>query len=114
MNIKSTRLKRQIRIRKKIEAVSTRVRLSVFRSNKYMYAQVIDSKGDTILGASEKAVTTKEKKSPIERAKDLGQEIAKKALAKKIKEVAFDKGRFSYHGRVAAVAEGAREGGLKL
>jgi large subunit ribosomal protein L18 len=114
MNIKITRLKRQTRIRKKVAAVSDRARLSVFRSNKYIYAQIIDKKGDTVLGLSEKTLKLKEKTPPIERAKTLGVEIAKLALSKKIKEVAFDKGRFSYHGRVAALAAGAREGGLKL
>lgn len=119
MNIKNTRLKRKTRIRKKIVSVTDRPRLSVFRSNKYMYAQIIDNKGDTILGVSEKSLqldSTKDKtkKTPVERAKDLGMALAKKSLAKKIKEVAFDKGRFSYHGKVAAVAQGAREGGLKL
>lgn len=116
MNIKSTRLKRQTRIRKKVARTTDRVRLSVFRSNKYIYAQIIDKSGNTLLGMSEKALVTKgkEKATPSERAKELGLEIAKMALSKKIKEVAFDKGRFSYHGKVEAVADGAREGGLKF
>jgi large subunit ribosomal protein L18 len=114
MNIKNTRIKRQTRIRKKIDSVSDRMRLSVFRSNRYMYAQIIDSKGDTVIGISEKVIAAKEKASPIERSKALGLAVAKKAIEKKIIEVAFDKGRFSYHGKVAALAEGAREGGLKL
>ena len=103
---------RQTRIRKKVAIVSDRPRLSVFRSNNYVYAQVIDLKGDTIIGISEK--TLKIKGIPTERAKQVGVEIAKLAIAKKIKEVVFDKGRFAYHGRVKAVAEGAREGGLSL
>lgn len=124
MNSKQTRIKRQTRIRKKVAATSDRVRLSVFRSNKYMYAQIIDKNGNALLGMSEKTLAarlagsgqakSKEKTKPIDRAKALGQEVAKLALAKKIKEVVFDKGRFSYHGKVAAVAEGAREGGLKF
>lgn len=122
MKIKNTRIKRQTRIRKKISSVSDRARLSVYRSNKYMYAQIFDVKGDALLGMSErelvKAVSKeakgKEAPRPIERAKALGNAIAKKAISKKITEVVFDKGRFSYHGRVAAVAEGAREGGLKF
>lgn len=114
MNIKNTRLKRQTRIRKKVATVSDRPRLTVFRSNKYIYAQIIDKSGDTLLGTSEKMLKTAAKALPVERAKAVGGEIAKLALAKKIKEVAFDKGRFSYHGRVKAVAQGAREGGLKF
>lgn len=103
---------RQTRIRKKVASVSDRPRLSVFRSNAFVYAQIINVTGDTIVGISEK--TLKVKGTPIERAKLVGVEIAKLALEKKIKEVAFDKGRFAYHGRVKAVAEGAREGGLSL
>lgn len=114
MNIKNTRLKRQTRIRKKVATVSDRPRLTVFRSNKYIYAQIIDKSGDTVLGISERALKSAAKALPVERAKAVGSEIAKLALAKKIKEVAFDKGRFSYHGKVEAVAQGAREGGLKF
>jgi large subunit ribosomal protein L18 len=114
MNDKQKRLHRQVRSRKKTALVTTRPRLSVFRSNNYVYAQIIDVQGNTIVGISEKVVTKGSKAAPIERAKQVGAEIAKVALAKKIKDVAFDKGRFAYHGRVKAVAEGAREGGLNL
>jgi large subunit ribosomal protein L18 len=117
MNLKSTRIKRQTRIRKNVIAHSDRARLSVFRSNKYIYAQIIDQDGNTLLGMSERAIVSKSKEkkgTPVDRAKELGLEIAKLAIAKKIKEVAFDKGRFSYHGKVQAVADGAREGGLKF
>ena len=114
MNDKQKRLHRQIRSRKKTELVTGRPRLSVFRSNNYVYAQIIDVKGNTIAGISEKTLKKDAKSAPIDRAKQLGTEIAKLALAKKIKEVAFDKGRFAYHGRVKAVAEGAREGGLSF
>jgi len=114
MNDKQKRLHRQIRSRKKTALVTERLRLSVFRSNNYVYAQIIDKKGNTVVGVSEKKLTLDAKNKPIDRAKQVGQEIAKLAVAKKIKEVAFDKGRFAYHGRVKAVAEGAREGGLSL
>ena len=114
MNDNQKRLHRQIRSRKKTALVTNRPRLSVFRSNNYVYAQIIDGKGNTVAGVTERALKTDAKVSPIERAKQVGQEIAKLALAKKITEVAFDKGRFAYHGRVKAVAEGAREGGLSL
>jgi large subunit ribosomal protein L18 len=114
MNDNEKRLHRQVRSRKKTALVTNRVRLSVFRSNNYVYAQIIDKKGNTLISVSEKKVKNETKSSPIERAKLVGVEIAKLAAAKKIKEVAFDKGRFAYHGRVKAVAEGAREGGLSL
>jgi len=114
MNDKQKRLHRQIRSRKKTALVTERPRLSVFRSNNYVYAQIIDKKGNTIAGVSEKKLNLDAKSKPVDRAKQVGQEIAKLAVAKKIKEVAFDKGRFAYHGRIKAVAEGAREGGLSL
>jgi large subunit ribosomal protein L18 len=114
MNIKSTKKQRETRARRKLANVTSRARLSVFRSNKYCYAQVIDTKGNALFGLSEKALGKAVKGSPIERAKQLGVSIAKMALEKKIKEVAFDKGRFAYHGRVKAIAEGAREGGLQF
>ncbi|HSW47895.1 MAG TPA: 50S ribosomal protein L18 [Candidatus Saccharimonadales bacterium] len=107
------KFQRQTRIRSKIAVVTDRPRLSVFRSNNYCYAQIINNSGDTIIGLSDKGLS-KEKATPIEKAKLLGIEIAKMAKDKKIKEVVFDKGRFSYHGRVKAVAEGAREGGLQF
>lgn len=109
--MKST--KRHLRIRNKLRAVSERPRLSIFRSNKFMYAQIIDDKaGKTLLGMGEGAAKAAEKASSIERARLLGSTLAKEAVKKKIKQVAFDKGRYAYHGRVKALAEGAREGGL--
>ena|SRR5260221_8954444 len=123
MKTDTQRIKRQTRIRKKIGSTSDRPRLSVFRSNQYCYAQVIDTKGNTLFGLSEKtlrpashpaAQDKKVKLSPIERAKQLGNAIAKLTLEKKIKEIVFDKGRFAYHGRIKAIADGAREGGLQF
>lgn len=114
MNNNDKKIQRQTRVRKKTATVTNRPRLSVFRSNNYVYAQIIDVKGNTVAGVSEKIVTKDKKVAPIERAKQVGTEIAKLALSKNIKDVAFDKGRFAYHGRVKAVAEGAREGGLNL
>lgn len=89
-------------------------RLSVFRSNEYIYAQIIDdTMGKTIVGVSEKALG-KTKGNKTEKAKELGVQIAKLAVEKKIKSVVFDKGSYKYHGRVKALAEGAREGGLQF
>jgi len=105
---------RQIRIRKKIRKVSDRPLLSVYRSNRYCYVQIVAADGDAIVGLSEKVLLGKTKAAPMDRAKQLGVAIAKLALEKKVTKIAFDKGRFAYHGRVKAIAEGAREGGLQF
>jgi large subunit ribosomal protein L18 len=108
------KISRQKRIRAKIKGTAVKPRLSVFRSNKYIYAQVIDDvKAHTIVGASESEITAKDT-NKTNKAKELGKIIAKKAIAKKVSEVIFDRGSYRYHGRVKAVAEGAREGGLKF
>jgi large subunit ribosomal protein L18 len=105
---------RQIRTRKTIAKVGDRPRLSVSRSNTYCYAQIISKDGKTIISISEKAVKGEAKITPMDSAKKVGLEIAKLALEKKIKTVVFDKGSLAYHGRVKAIAEGAREGGLQF
>lgn len=103
---------RQSRIRAKVRSISELPRLSVFRSNTHIYAQIIDDAAHkTLLGLSEKKET---KGTKTERAKILGQELAKIAKDKKITKVVFDKGSYAYHGRVKALAEGAREGGLEF
>ena len=111
---KTQKLSRQIRVRAKIKGTSAKPRLSVFRSNQHVFAQVIDDqKHTTIVGVSENQIELKNlKKSDV--AKELGKLVAKKAIAKKVSEVIFDRGSYKYHGRVKAVAEGAREGGLKF
>lgn len=91
------------RVSSKIRKLGRRPRLSVFRSNKAIYAQVIDDgKGKTLVEAHGQA------------AGSVGEALAKKALTKKVKEVVFDRGSYRYHGRVKALAEGARKGGLKF
>ena len=103
--------RRKNRIRKKISA--DKLRLTVFRSNKYIYAQIIDDKkGKTVLSASEKDLKNESKVNKVQKAEELGKTIAQKAMSKKIKDVVFDKGAYKYHGRVKALAEGARKGGL--
>ena len=119
MIIKDSTKQRKTRIRKHITVVSDRPRLSVSKSNNYCYAQIILPNGETVAGISEKAFRqgsgqATQKVSRMDSAKQVGIEIAKLASAKKIKEVVFDKGSFSYHGRVKALAEGAREGGLQF
>lgn len=90
-----------------------RFRLSVFRSNKYIYAQIIDpEKQHTVVAASEKDI--KEAGTKTQRAKLVGLGIAQKAKKEKVKDIFFDRGRFRYQGRVKALAEGAREGGLEF
>ena len=109
---------RHQRIRNKISGTAERQRLCVFRSLNHIYAQVIDDvKGVTIASAStvEKEVASQvAEMKKIEAAKFIGDLIAKRAMDKDIKEVVFDRGGYVYTGRVAAVADGAREAGLKL
>ncbi|MFA6552235.1 MAG: 50S ribosomal protein L18 [Candidatus Paceibacterota bacterium] len=105
------RLKRHRKIRAKVSGTATLPRLSVFRSNKCIYAQLIDDeKASTILSAS----SSKLKGKMVEKAKAVGTEIAKKAVAKKIEKVVFDRGGYIYTGKIRALAEGAREGGLQF
>lgn len=111
---KERKLRRLKRVRRKILQVKNRLRLSVFRSNKYIYAQIIDDvKGQTVVSVSQKGIKT-EGLSPTLQAEEVGKLIAKQSLAKKIKEVVFDKGSYRYHGRVKSLAEGARKGGLQF
>jgi large subunit ribosomal protein L18 len=105
---------RKRRVRARIVGTETRPRLSVFRSNSHIYAQIInDDKGVTLVASSD-VKTKKEKLTKVQLAEAIGEEIAKKALAKKIKTVVFDRNGFMYHGRVKAVADGARKGGLQF
>jgi large subunit ribosomal protein L18 len=107
--------RRQNRVRAKVAGTSLRPRLAVFRSNKHIYAQIIDdTKGETLLTASDKDIKTSGKKTLAQTAQLVGVEVAKKAQAKKITDVVFDRGGFKYMGAVAALAEGAREGGLNF
>ena len=118
------RHRRHKRVRAKIFGTSKVPRFCVFRSNKHIYAQLInDEKGRTIMNVSDaqlpKLKEKKEKqkierKAKIARAYEVGKMIAKKALEKKIKKVVFDRGGYKYHGRVKAVAEGARDAGLSF
>ncbi|MGC9603395.1 MAG: 50S ribosomal protein L18 [Minisyncoccia bacterium] len=106
--------RREKRVRLRIRAVTRRPRLSVFRSNTNIYAQIIDdANGKTMVSASSLELKGKKsKKSDI--AKEVGKKLAEKAVKAGIKDAAFDRGRYRYHGRVKALAEGAREGGLTI
>lgn len=112
MNNNQRKIKRQIRTRAKIRGTDERPRLSVFKSNRFIYAQIINDEAQkTIVGVSEKHL--KEKiAGKSARAKAVGVLLAKKAIEKKVKKVVFDKGSYAFHGRVNEIAKGAREGGL--
>lgn len=109
--ISSTRERRRKRIRAKVSGTAERPRLSVFKSNTTIYAQLINDDAGTTLAA---ASTKGQKGNKTEAAKAAGIALAKAALSNKIEAVVFDRGGFIYTGRVRALAEGAREGGLKF
>lgn len=106
------RLTKKIRIRKVVKGTDERPRLCIFRSGKHIYAQLVnDVTGHTLMTVSSLGM---DKKSGIEMAKVIGAEVAKKAKESKIEKVVFDRNGFIYHGRVKAVADGAREAGLNF
>jgi large subunit ribosomal protein L18 len=113
---RAARLKRQARVRKKIRGTSECPRLSVFRSAKHIYAQIIeDATGKTLVSASTMSKDIDlAHGGNVEAAKAVGQAIAKKALDQNISKVVFDRNGFLYQGRVQAVADAARDAGLKL
>lgn len=112
------RVKKHMRIRNRFSGTAERPRLAVFRSNNHMYAQIIDDTvGNTLVSAStlEKAVKAElEKTNNVDAAAYLGTVIAKRAIEKGIKEVVFDRGGFIYQGKIAALADAAREAGLEF
>jgi large subunit ribosomal protein L18 len=110
------RFKRKRRIRARLEGTTERPRLSVFRSNKYLYAQLVDDvKGHTLVSASSLEEELKgQAKGTVEGAKALGQVVAKRALAKNISKIVFDRSGYLYHGQIRALADSARENGLKF
>ena len=113
-NIKDRRVRIKKGIRKKLEVTSARPRLSVFRRNKVIYAQIIDdSKGHTVTSSSS---TELDKKGGVNLtiSKTVGKKVAEKAVAAGITEIVFDRNGYLYHGNIKALAEGAREGGLKF
>lgn len=111
------RSRRKKRVRSKVFGTKDRPRLSVFRSGRHIYAQIInDKKGITLASASDLELegSSKEKHTKSEMGESVGQLLASRALKKKIKKVVFDRGGYKYHGRVKSLAEGARKGGLKF
>ncbi|MBX7146382.1 MAG: 50S ribosomal protein L18 [Alphaproteobacteria bacterium] len=118
-HIQHSRIRRKLRVRTQIRNKSAgRLRLTVFRSNKHIYVQIVDDvKGVTMVSASTIEAETKKnikKTSSVDAAKTVGNLIAKKAVSAGIKEVVFDRGSYLYHGRIKALADAAREGGLSF
>jgi large subunit ribosomal protein L18 len=111
-----SRVRRHRRVRKKVRGTAARPRLTVFRSSKHMYAQLVDDvDGRTVVSASTAEVEGRGSGSAtVDAAKSVGRRLAERAKAAGIEAVVFDRGGFRYHGRVAGVAEGARDAGLKL
>lgn len=108
-----SRIRRHRRVRKKVLGTSERPRLAVYRSNRHIYAQVIDDvQGKTL--ASSSTLAGVDGADPMARAKAVGEDLAKKAKDSGITKVTFDRGGFLYHGQVRHLAEGAREGGLEF
>ncbi len=116
---RTRRIRRHARVRAKIAGTGERPRLSVFRSNRYVTIQLIDdTNGRTVAAIREEknreAVGRTKRKRPAERGREVGVKIAEKALAQGILAAVFDRGGYAYHGMVKAIAEGARQGGLKI
>jgi large subunit ribosomal protein L18 len=106
------RVRRHARVRKKVQGEAERPRLAVFRSNRHIYAQLIDDRAARTLAAASDAEVKAD--NPTERAKAVGALLATRAKDAGIDTAVFDRGGFQFHGRVAAVAAGAREGGLEI
>ena len=115
INKNAMRLKRHVRVRGKVSGTPERPRLNVFRSNANIYAQIIDDvNGVTLVSANTLEKEFEGATGNAEAAKKVGQVLAERAKAKGIQQVVFDRGGYIYHGRVAALAEGARENGLEF
>lgn len=109
------RSRRARRVRAKVRGTGTRPRLTVFRSNRYLWAQLIDDeKGHTLVAASTKNIPHAEAKTKVAQASRVGVELAKRAQEAGITAAVFDRRSYRYHGRVKALAEAAREAGLKI
>jgi large subunit ribosomal protein L18 len=118
VNRAEARQRRHERVRKKVSGTSERPRLNVYRSLEHIYAQVIDdTTGNTLVSASTVDRELRERLAPLkksEQAREVGKVVAERAKAKGIDQVVFDRGGYPYHGRVKALADGGREGGLEF
>ncbi len=114
-NQKSSIQKRVLRVRSKVRGTTERPRLSVYRSNKHIYAQIIDDvRGVTLAAAADNEIKAGKGQKKTDLAGKIGKLLAEKALKAKIKQVRFDRGPYSYHGRLKALADTAREAGLEF
>ncbi len=114
-DIIALRTRRRLRIRRKIRGTAQCPRISVFRSNQHIYAQIIDDdRGCTLVQCSSRDCPIAGSRKTVAAARDVGKELAARARAAGIETVAFDRGGYLYHGRVKALADGAREGGLRF
>ena len=112
---REARIRRHRRVRKKVKGTAVRPRLAVFRSNRHISAQVIDDRtGRTLASASTTEADLRASSGTVDTAKAVGEKLAERAKSAGISTVVFDRGGFIYHGRVAALAEGARSGGLEF
>jgi large subunit ribosomal protein L18 len=109
---KASRARRHVRIRSRVSGTASKPRLAVFRSNRYVYAQLINDEAGTTLAAADSRKVTGA--NLVERGTGVGKELAALAVKAGIKTVVFDRGGFKYQGVVAALADGAREGGLQF
>ena len=109
------RRRRHVRVRKTVVGTSARPRLAVFRSNRYLYAQVIDDKtGRTLAAASSQEAALRSKGLSVETATEIGKLVAERAKSAGVEAVVFDRGGFAYHGRIKALADAARASGLEF
>ena len=108
------RLRRRRRVRAKVRGSAERPRLSVYRSNRGMFAQLIDDDAGSTVAAASWTEADLRKLAPMEQAKKMGEELAKRAKQANVEACVFDRGGYRYHGRVKALADGAREGGLSF
>ncbi len=111
---REARIRRHRRVRKKVQGTPERPRLAVFRSNRHISAQVIDDRSGTTLAAASTTEADLRDATGVAAATAVGQRVAERATAAGVQTVVFDRGGYLYHGRVAALAEGARTGGLEL
>jgi len=114
LDARQQKARRHRRIRAKISGTAERPRISVFRSNKHVYAQLIDDNARVTIAAASDAEVKKSGGTPIETAREVGKLLAKRAGEKTIKKALFDRSGYKYHGNVKAIADGAREGGLEF
>ncbi len=111
----AARARRHVRVRKKVRGTPDRPRLAVFRSNRYIYAQLIDdTKGHTIVAASSQERGLRDRRLTVETAAEVGRLLAERAKEAGVSSVVFDRGGFKYHGRIKALADAVREAGLEF